>query len=170
MTLVNCKDSKIKGKESLVKNEADVQTSRIPQEHVVKQNNISTEEAIKRAEKQFKNYLPKILNSHNANLDGQDTFTGDFTGDGMDDVAIYFSLYPREGGNTIVGQGLALYKNLGTDVKVIAGFEPDYLFNVIKISNGKIYIEKIEYADIDPRCCPSIRTPHILKISGNKVY
>jgi hypothetical protein len=65
--------------------------------------------------------LPKILESHDAVLDGKEFYTGDFTGDGIEDVAIYFSLVPRDGGNAIVGQGLTLYQNSGYDVKVIAG-------------------------------------------------
>lgn len=129
------------------------------------ENQLSTNEVVKLAEKQFQGYLPKILDVHNAYLDSQDTFTGDFTGDGIEDVAIYFSLAPKEGGNTIVGQGLALYQNNGTSVKVIAGYEPDYLFSFKKISKGKIYVEKLEYAETDSRCCPSIKTEHILTIS-----
>jgi len=69
-----------------------------------------------------------------------------------------------------VGQGLSLYQNTGKTVKVIAGYEPDYLFGFDKISNGKIYVEKLEYADTDGRCCPSIKTAHILTISGGKAY
>ncbi len=134
------------------------------------ENQLSTNEVVKLAEKQFQEYLPKILDVHNAYLDSQDTFTGDFTGDGIEDVAIYFSLAPKEGGNTIVGQGLALYQNNGTSVKVIAGYEPDYLFSFKKISKGKIYVEKLEYAETDGRCCPSIKTEHILTISGSEVY
>lgn len=131
---------------------------------------ISTEEAKRLAEKQFQKYLPKILDSHNAYLDSQDTFAGDFTGDRTDDVLIYFSLAPKEGGNAIVGQGLVLYKNIGSHVKVIGGYEPDYLFNFKKIKNGKIYVEKLEYAETDGRCCPSIKTEHQLTISETKIY
>ena len=80
-----------------------------------------------------------------------------------------FLLRPN-GGNALVGQGLALYQNNGIHVKVIAGFEPDYLFSFKAIKNGKIYVEKLEYAETDGRCCPSIRTEHILKISGGKAY
>ncbi|SHL39274.1 hypothetical protein SAMN05444146_3698 [Flavobacterium johnsoniae] len=88
------------------------------------QNNrpkITTNDAVRLAEKQFKKYLPKNLESHDAVLDGTESYTGDFTGDGIEDVAIYFSLVPRDGGNAIVGQGLTLYQNSGYDVKVIAG-------------------------------------------------
>lgn len=131
---------------------------------------ISAAEAVRLATAQFEAYLPKILESHGANLDLQEPVTGDFTGDGIEDVAIYFSLSPEGGGNALVGQGLTLYQNDGKRVKVIGGFEPDYLFSFKKISNGKIYVEKLEYAEEDGRCCPSIKTEHVLTISGNKVY
>ena len=130
---------------------------------------ISTAEAVRLAEKQFEKYAPKILADQEAVLDVTESYTGDFTGDGIDDVAIYFSL-ASYGGNAIIGQGLALYQNKGSSVEVIAGFEPDYLFSIDKIANGKIYIQKIAYADTDGRCCPSIKTAHTLTISGNKVF
>lgn len=127
-------------------------------------------DAVRLAEKQFEKYLPKILDAHDAGIDLQQLITGDFTGDGIDDIAIYFSLAPREGGNAIVGQGIRLYQNTGKTVKVLADYDPDYLFSFDKIENGKIYVDKLEYAEDDGRCCPSIKTEHILTISGNKAY
>lgn len=166
--LVNCNDK--------IENKGETNIEFLENKILIQKNSdtqkgkISTNEAIKLAEIQFAKYLPKILESHNSYLDSQDTFAGDFTGDGITDVAIYFSLAPKEGGNTIVGQGLTLYQNTGTDTKVIAGYDPDYLFAFKKISNGKIFINKIEYSETDPKCCPSITTEHILKISGGKAY
>lgn len=165
--IIACNNSNNENKNLDSKESKSLPTEKQPE---ASQKKLSKNEAIKQAEKQFERYLPNILESHNAYLDSQDIFAGDFTGDGIEDVAIYFSLAPREGGNTIVGQGLALYKNTGTDVKVIAGYEPDYLFSFKKISNGKIYVEKLEYADTDGRCCPSIKTEHILTIFGSRVY
>lgn len=130
----------------------------------------TVKEAVLLAEKKFKQYLPRILKSHDAILDVQTTYTGDFTGDGLADVAIFFSLAPRQGGNMLVGQGITLYQNLGNDVKVIAGYDPDYLFSFSRISDGKIYVEKLEYKEDDPQCCPSIKTEHALTISGATAY
>lgn len=131
---------------------------------------ITTNDAVRLAESKFQKYLPKIMSSHDAVLDGQESYTGDFTGDGIEDVAIYFVLVPKDGGNAIVGQGLTLYQNSGFDVKVIAGYEPETMFRFDKINNGKIYVQKLEYAENDGHCCPSIETPHILTISGSKAY
>mgnify|MGYP000551052112 CR=1 FL=1 len=130
------------------------------------QKKIPLKDAVKLAEAKFAKYLPTMLNAHNAYLDSQDTFTGD----GLEDIAIYFSLAPNEGGNTIVAQGLTLYKNTGSAVNVIAGYEPDYMFSFLKINKGKIYVEKLAYAETDGRCCPSIKTTHALTIAGSKVY
>lgn len=137
---------------------------------VVAIDTISTTAAVKLAEAQFKQYLPTMLEANNAYVASQDTFTGDFTGDGIADIAIYFSLAPNEGGNTIVAAGLTLYQNDGKRVKVIAGYEPNYLFNFVKIENGKIHVEKLEYTDTDAKCCPSLKTAHALRISGGKAY
>ncbi|MBD2769847.1 hypothetical protein IC235_18310 [Hymenobacter sp. BT664] len=131
---------------------------------------ITTEEAVRLAQAKFDAYLPKICSSHDAGLDGREAFTGDFTGDGVADVAIYFVLVPKEGGNTIVGQGLTLYKNTGTGVEVMAGFEPNYLFGFNRIAEGKIVIERIAYAESDAHCCPSIREEKTLTIEGTRVY
>ncbi|REC63428.1 hypothetical protein DRF65_04845 [Chryseobacterium pennae] len=131
---------------------------------------ISKEEAVKLAVKQFEDYLPKILKTYDDGvIDLQDPHVGDFTGDGIDDVAIYWNIAP-EGGNALIGQGLSLYKNDGNSVKVIAGYEPDYLFAFDTIKNGKIIVEKLEYTEEDGRCCPSIKTKHALTIKGSKVY
>lgn len=168
-TLTACDDVKSKKhEESSSKENTTVANIKDPKQ--IGTQNLSTAEAVKLATAQFEAYLPKILASHKAAIDLQEPVTGDFTGDGIDDVAIYFSLSPKDGGNALVGQGLTLYQNDGRRVKVIAGFEPDYLFSFTKISNGKIYVEKLEYAEEDGRCCPSIKTEHILTISGNKVY
>ncbi|MCD9853454.1 hypothetical protein LUD75_01965 [Epilithonimonas sp. JDS] len=168
-SLSACNDVKSK-KQKETLSEKNTMTANIKSPAQVTTPKISTAEAVKLATAQFDAYLPKILESHGANLDLQEPATGDFTGDGIDDVAIYFSLSPKGGGNALVGQGLTLYQNDGKRVKVIGGFEPDYLFSFKKISNGKIYVEKLEYAEEDGRCCPSIKTEHILTISGNKVY
>ncbi|BAP32960.1 uncharacterized protein CHSO_3923 [Chryseobacterium sp. StRB126] len=131
---------------------------------------ISKEEAVKLAVKQFEAYLPKILKTYDDGvIDLQDPHVGDFTGDGIEDVAIYWNIAP-EGGNALIGQGLSLYKNDGHAVKVIAGYEPDYLFAFDTIKNGKIIVEKLEYTEEDGRCCPSIKTKHTLTIKGSKVY
>lgn len=133
------------------------------------ENRISKDEAVKLAMKQFDDYLPNILKTYDGVIDLQVPNTGDFTGDGIEDVAIYWNIAP-EGGNAIIGQGLSLYKNDGKTVKVIAGYEPDYLFAFDTIKNGKIIVERLEYAEEDGRCCPSIKTKHALTIKGNKAY
>lgn len=155
----------LKDEKSLSKEE----TSKLKEIETAK-DRISNEEAVKLAVKQFEAYLPKILKTYDDGvIDLQDPHVGDFTGDGIDDVAIYWNIAP-EGGNALIGQGLSLYKNDGHTVKVIAGYEPDYLFAFDTIKNGKIIVEKLEYTEEDGRCCPSIKTKHALTIKGSKVY
>jgi hypothetical protein len=124
---------------------------------------------VKKAEQMFANYLPKILKSkgEGAFIDIQSTHTGDFTNDGLSDVIIWFNY--SLGGMSIDGYECALYENIGNDVKVVAGFQPNYIFTVSEITNGIIYIEKSEYAENDARCCPSIFTTIKLIYKGNKV-
>ncbi|OMQ08203.1 hypothetical protein [[Flexibacter] sp. ATCC 35103] len=169
--LISCNNSKSEKELELKEKELELKEKELSiKEMQISRHKISTNDAVRLAEKQFENYLPKILKSHDATLDIQESYTGDFTGDGIEDVVIYFSLSPSGGGNALVGQGLTLYQNNGYDVKVIAGYEPDNLFQFDKISNGKIYVEKLEYAENDGHCCPSIQTEHMLTISGSNVY
>jgi hypothetical protein len=96
-------------------------------------------------------------------------YTGDFTGDGKEDVVIYYDLEPTNGGNYMAGQGLVLYKNTGDNAVFINKYEPKYLFSFDKINNGNIYISKDDYTEDDPRCCPSIHTIMELAVNGTKI-
>lgn len=156
----------VKKTEEKVKDNKDVKEQITP-----KEKQISSDEAVALAMKQFDAYLPTILKENeDAAIDLQVPHTGDFTGDGVEDVAVYFNLVPKDGGNAILSQGLTLYKNIGNDVKVIAGYDPDYLFAFDTIKNSKIHVTMLEYAEEDGHCCPSIKTPHILTIKGSKAY
>lgn len=131
---------------------------------------IPAEKAAALALQQFQQYTPEIEASHEGRMDLTEPHTGDFTGDGLPDVAIYFNLAPEGGGNAIVAQGLSLYENTGTGVKVIAGYDPDYLFRFDTIREGKIHVMQLEYAENDGHCCPSIQKPRTLTIRGNKAF
>ncbi|MBX7044239.1 MAG: hypothetical protein K1X86_00250 [Ignavibacteria bacterium] len=134
-----------------------------------KEEEISIAKIVSLAKSKFKSYLPKIEKDHDGKLDLMDIYTGDFTGDDKPDVAIYFTLSLLNGGNATAGQGIAFYENTVNDVKVIAGFEPDYTFYFDKIANGKIYVFKSEYAENDARCCPSIKIRKVLTIVNGRV-
>jgi hypothetical protein len=134
------------------------------------QTKITKKQAIRIAENKFRNYLPIILQTHeNSVLDLKSSFYGDFNGDGLGDVIIYFDLAAK-GGNAIINQSLVFYLNTGKTLKVIAGFEPDYPFSFVGIKNNKIVIRKLIFENGDPRCCPSNSVEHTLKIVGNTVY
>lgn len=172
VVLTACNKSESKGhKDGGLKEEKQLSKEQKLHSEEVKssEGRISKDEAVKLAMKQFDAYLPNILKTYDGVIDLQVPNTGDFTGDGIEDVAIYWNIAP-EGGNAIIGQGLSLYKNDGKTVKVIAGYEPDYLFAFDTIKNGKIIVEKLEYTEEDGRCCPSIKTKHALTIRGNKAY
>jgi len=125
---------------------------------------------VQKAEKMFAKYLPTILESKGkgAFVDLQYTFVGDFTNDGVDDVIIWFNY--SFGGNAVAGMECAFYETVGNDVKVVAGFEPNYMFTISTIKNGIVHAEKIQYAVGDGHCCPSIITPIELIYRDNKIY
>lgn len=119
--------------------------------------------------RQFDLYSPKIRESKGAEIGNSEAFLGDLNNDGFQDVAIYFVLTPQGGGNALVGQGMAVYFNKGDKMKVVAGFEPEYIFTVEGIEKGKIHIKKLEYADNDDIGRPSIETHKYLIVNGNRL-
>jgi hypothetical protein len=136
-------------------------------------NNLSdaTEDVKQFAEAAFKSDLAKLLSKNSDDMiDLQESHTGDFTGDGKEDVAIYYNLVSKGGGNAIRGQGLFLYQNLNGKVNLLAHYQPEYLFTFKSINNGKVYVEKLKYAEEDASCCPSIRTEHAITIANNKAF
>ena len=129
---------------------------------------LSIKEIISIAKKHFSVYKTK-LEYKDVAIGIDDAYTGDFTGDGKEDVVIYYDLEPTDGGNYMAGQGLVLYKNTGDNAVFITKYEPKYLFSFDKINNGNIYISKEDYAEDDPRCCPSIHVIMELAVNGNKI-
>ena len=189
ITLSSCKDDSLKQKElDLKQRELDLKEKEL--EIATQNNKISNDsskkitndtlkniesknknfkEIIKDAKSKFREYLPKIERNHDGILDLMEIYTGDFTGDSLEDIAIFFTL-SKKGTNSIIWEGIVFYENTGLDAKVIAGYEPNYLFHFDKIKSGKIYITKDEYTETDPHCCPSIHTPKELTIVQGKVY
>jgi hypothetical protein len=121
------------------------------------------------AQQKFNNYIPKIEESKNAIVNNNKIFIGDLNNDNLDDAVVSFLLTPAEGGNMIIGEGMSVYINTGKDMKVVSGFEPDYLFKIIKISNNRIEIAKQDYAKNDAIGWPSIETIKYLMLSGNDI-
>ena len=150
-------------------NETNNNTDSIEAGKLQNETNLPIKEIMSLAQKHFSTYQMNLL-SDDTNIGLSDAYTGDFTNDGKEDVAIYYSIEPTNGGNYLAGQGLALYKNNGKTVSFISTYSPDYLFSFDKISSGNIFISKDEYADEDPRCCPSIHKQIELTINDNKVY
>ena len=129
---------------------------------------LSMKEITSIAKKHFSVYKSK-LEYKDVAIGIDDAYTGDFTGDGKEDVLIYYDLEPTNGGNYMAGQGLILYKNTGDNAVFITKYEPKYLFSFDKINNGNIYISKDDYTEDDPRCCPSIHVIMELSVNGDKI-
>ena len=121
------------------------------------------------AQQKFNNYIPKIETSKNAIVANNKIFIGDLNNDNLDDAVVWFLLTPAEGGNMFVGEGMSVYINTGKDMKVVSGFEPNYMFKIIKISNNRIKIAKQDYAENDQTGWPSIETIKYLMLSGNDI-
>jgi hypothetical protein len=151
------------------KNSSDTEIVISPQLRQSKDKpNKSIGEIVQEAEKKFNAFQPKIAKEHDARVNFVGSITGDITHDGVDDVVVMFVLSPKDGGNVTWGHSLVFYENLGNTVKVIGGFEASYLFEGGEIRNGNIYITKTEYADEDPHCCPSIKTPIEISVLNGK--
>ena len=121
-----------------------------------KSNKNSPKTFINKTERMFNDYLPNLLKSKGeySSIYNQETHIGDFNGDGIEDVIIWF-VYGY-GGTAIGGVEAAFYENQNGKPIVVAGFEPNYRFNIDNISNGVVYCTKRLFAKDDINCCPSI--------------
>ncbi len=117
----------------------------------------------------FNSYSSKIEQSKGAVIGNNEIFVGDLNHDELEDSVVWFVLTAEGGGNAVVGQGMSVYLNTGNDVKVVCGYEPDFLFRVIKIANNKVKIVKMEYAENDRNGWPSIETDLFLLLNGNTI-
>lgn len=116
----------------------------------------------------FEKYKIKFETETTTNNDTDTTYVGDFTNDGLLDVVLDYGLDPKEG-NLNVGGGILLYRNNGNGLEFFKEYNPEYLFNVDRVSNSKIFLKKYEYKEEDPRCCPSIITEVELNVTGENV-
>lgn len=133
-----------------------------------KSNKNSPKTFINKTERMFNDYLPDLLKSKGeySSIYNQETHIGDFNGDGIEDVIIWF-VYGN-GGSAIGGVEAAFYENQNGKPIVVAGFEPNYRFNIDNISNGVVYCTKRLFAKDDINCCPSIEI-QIELIYDNKI-
>lgn len=131
--------------------------------------NLPIQDIVDKAKQHFEEYQKQLVKNKALTIGIIEPYTGDFTGDGKEDVVIQYSLEPTDGGNYLAGQGLVLYRNIGNDVEFIKDYEHPNLFTFSRISIGNIYITELEYAEEDPRCCPSIETTIQLSVNGNKI-
>lgn len=127
---------------------------------------------IKLADKKFNSYINRELKSMESKygkyvLDLYNIHTGDFTGDGLEDIIVGYSIAPYMGNMTTYS--IVLYKNTGNDIEFVKDYSHNSEFVFSHTSQGKIYIKELEYADEDPRCCPSIERMIELTVNGNKI-
>ncbi len=153
----------LKRENELLRQEKELENKRADFNKIANFN--PSEEALR----QFDLYSSKIEESKGAEIANSQAFVGDLNNDSFQDVAIYFVLTPQGGGNALMGQGIAVYFNKGNKMKVVAGFEPEYIFTVEGIEKGKIHIKKLEYADNDDIGRPSIETHKYLIVNGNRL-
>lgn len=180
ITIISCNNNKLKERELSIREREltikekelglDSNDTTIANNPIVNRETpiLSMKEIIAFAKKHFAVYKSK-LEYKGVAIGIDDAYTGDFTGDGKEDVVIYYDLEPTDGGNYMAGQGLVLYKNIGNDAVFINKYEPKYQFSFDKINNGNIYISQDDYKEDDAHCCPSIHTIMELTVTGNKI-
>lgn len=126
----------------------------------------------------FKNYLTSI--SGGRKLSTSIIKLGDLNGDNLIDAVIDYGLEPtledNGGGGNAIGEiaGLIAYINTGQNLTV-ADHSEEFGGNfgsrngLVKINNGVIFLEGMDYGDDDPRCCPSIKTTTKIVLRNNKL-
>lgn len=116
----------------------------------------------------FLAYLPsiskeRVLNAHHQNMEnGIIIKLGDIDGDSLVDAVVDYSLEPTfeetGGGGNAVGEiyGVVVFKNMGDGIQAIYQTEEIGKGDLLKIEQGTVLFKALDYAESDPRCCPSI--------------
>ncbi len=83
---------------------------------------------------------------------------GDLNNDGLLDAVVDFYFYSNDGGNANLGGGLMVFVNNGETISYSCWMETNNTKLDYINESGLIKAIKMEYAEDDPRCCPSIST------------
>lgn len=116
------------------------------------------------AHEQFENFKTQFedeypLNSYDT------TFVGDFTNDGLQDVALYYKLKPNQG-DYRTEDGILLFENKGGGISFFLEYNPPYLFSIDQILNSRIILNRLEKNDYF--VSPSVNKKVQLKIDIKK--
>ncbi len=125
----------------------------------------------------FLTYLPNI--SGGRKLSTCIVILGDLNGDKLIDGIVDYGLEPtyedNGGGNSISEiPGLIAFTNTGTNL-IVADHSENFGGNfgsrneLKKISNGIVFLEVLDYAEDDARCCPTLKTTTKLILRNNKL-
>ncbi|TRX35336.1 hypothetical protein FNW52_11490 [Flavobacterium sp. ZT3R18] len=123
------------------------------------------QELKKEAEKLFENTIDEKLRGVNEVLENSETYIGDLTRDGLQDVIIWYVTYPEDSPFSPVTERMRLYVNEKNSLKQYSDFAPQYMFSVKSISNNVINIMKYDYEDTDEPRNPSISIPEKIILS-----
>lgn len=110
----------------------------------------------------FMAYLPSVSKGRALNKNGAIIQIGDIDGDSLPDAVVDYSLEPTleetGGGGNAIGEiyGVVVFKNMGDGIQVIYQTEDIGNGQLLKIEHGSVIFKILEYAEDDPRCCPSI--------------
>ena len=126
-------------------------------------------------ESAFLKFLPNI--SAGRKLSGSFSELGDLNGDNLIDAVVEYALEPtyedNGGGGNAIGEisGLVAFINNGQTLTIVDHSEEfgGNSGSLIKIYNGVVFLEGMDYADNDPRCCPSIKTTTRIVLRNNKL-
>jgi len=128
--------------------------------------------------KSFLEYLPNI--SGGRKLSNSVIKLGDLNADGLIDGVVDYGLEPtwedNGGGGNAISEipGIIVFVNSGKALTVVDHSE-EFGGNfgsrneLKKISNGVIFLEGLEYAEDDARCCPTLKTTTKLVLRNNKI-
>ena len=96
-------------------------------------------------------------------IDKDKIFIGDLDNDDETDIA--YTILLSSGGNTEE----AMHMVVLTESKQEMNFKLEYNCAITGINNKKIMVTAFEYADDDPRCCPSLKSYKSYSFIGNKI-
>lgn len=84
------------------------------------------------------------------------TYTGDLSGDGLEDIVIWYDVREINGRHPLES-GVLLYRNTGNNIEFIKKHSGGGLdgYSNVEIRNGKVILSWMEHRESDPYCCPT---------------
>lgn len=93
-------------------------------------------------------------------------YTGDLSGDGLEDIVVWYDVRNVLVGRHPLESGVLLYRNTGDNIEFVKKHSGGGLdgYSNVEIRKGRVVLSYMMYRDSDPYCCPSKKETETVKL------